>query len=185
MGRRGKLVDRQPPSKTGIPVSCQVCSAVWKKRKDSLKIWAGLCRSCAMKKVASRPGVKERLRQNGIKVMAKVGRLPHYAGRNYRSGPANHKWRGGITPEIMRIRNSSEMKLWRVSVFKRDGFTCTLCGQRGGDLHADHIKPFSLYPGERFLLENGRTLCVACHRAYGACVSDGKITREPTMEKVG
>jgi 5-methylcytosine-specific restriction endonuclease McrA len=52
---------------------------------------------------------------------------------------------------------------WREKVFKRDNYTCVFCKERGGRLHADHIKPFAWFPELRLVLSNGRTLCVKCH----------------------
>jgi hypothetical protein len=73
-------------------------------------------------------------------------------------------WKGGINKINLKIRGSLEYKLWRESVFERDKWTCVWCGEKGGKIHADHIKPFALYPELRFALDNGRTLCVPCHR---------------------
>lgn len=81
-----------------------------------------------------------------------------------RKGEKSHTWRGGITPENRRIYNSVEYKLWRESVFIRDNFTCVWCFKRGGKINADHIKPFAYFPELRFSIDNGRTLCVDCHR---------------------
>lgn len=41
---------------------------------------------------------------------------------------------------------------------------CLICDQRGRTLNADHIKPFALYSDLRFDPNNGRTLCVDCHK---------------------
>lgn len=65
----------------------------------------------------------------------------------------------GKTP----IKQSFEYKEWRKSVFERDNYTCQNCKVRGGELQADHIKPQSVFPELRFILDNGRTLCRPCH----------------------
>jgi 5-methylcytosine-specific restriction endonuclease McrA len=82
----------------------------------------------------------------------------------YFNGDRSPQWRGGVTPKNIIIRNSFKMKQWRADVFKRDDFTCVLCGKHGDRLNADHIKPFSRFPDLRFDVSNGRTLCVPCHR---------------------
>ena len=79
-------------------------------------------------------------------------------------GEKSHRWRGGKTSEAMIIRGSKEYADWRSSVFRRDKFTCQICGSVGGKLNADHIKPFSSHPELRLDVSNGRTLCVECHR---------------------
>ena len=44
---------------------------------------------------------------------------------------------------IHEIRASPQYKMWREAIFTRDNFTCTWClDKRGGNLQADHIKPF-------------------------------------------
>lgn len=75
-----------------------------------------------------------------------------------------NKGKGTKCSEALIIRRSNEYKLWRTSVFVRDGFTCVFCGVVGGRLNADHIKPFSLFPELRLAIDNGRTLCEPCHR---------------------
>ena len=86
-------------------------------------------------------------------------------------GEKSPLWKGGITPGNQKIRHSLEYKLWREAVFKRDNWTCIWCRKRGVSINADHIKPFALFPGLRFAIDNGRTLCVKCHRktdSYGS-----------------
>lgn len=97
-------------------------------------------------------------------------------------GDRHWNWQGGITSEQKRRRNALEYKLWRESVFKRDDYTCQFCGVRGGDLQADHIKPFASYPELRLSLDNGRTLCVLCHRKTGTFAGRGQ-TRQRKLVK--
>lgn len=84
--------------------------------------------------------------------------------RPYQIGNKNPNWKGGVSPQDKVIRGTLEYRLWRISVFERDNYTCVWCHKRGGKLHADHIKPFALYPELRFAIDNGRTLCVPCHQ---------------------
>ncbi len=57
-----------------------------------------------------------------------------------------------------------EYRLWREAVFARDGWTCQECGKVGGELNADHVKPWRDHPELRYDVINGRTLCEGCHR---------------------
>ena len=82
-----------------------------------------------------------------------------------RKGEKSHLWKGGLTSINNIARNSLEYKLWREAVFERDNYTWIWCGDsKGGNLNADHIKPFAHYPELRFAIDNGRTLCIPCHR---------------------
>lgn len=80
------------------------------------------------------------------------------------AGEKSHRWMGGKTSEAMKIRNSQAYADWRNAVFARDDYTCLHCGQRGGRLNADHIKPFARYPELRLDVSNGQTLCFECHK---------------------
>lgn len=104
---------------------------------------------------------KDKMRESKLRKPTKYWlnkKCPHSAGKN------NPGYIHGNSPENKKQRNSMEYSKWRRDVFERDDFTCQECGQRGVKLHADHIKPFSLFPELRFELNNGRTLCVPCHK---------------------
>lgn len=90
-----------------------------------------------------------------------------------------HAWKGGITPLVYIIRRCFEYRQWKSDIFTRDNFTCVMCGKRGGDIQADHypkefykifnennIKTFeqAIVCQEFWNINNGRTLCVKCHK---------------------
>lgn len=79
---------------------------------------------------------------------------------------ANHwNWKGGITPENQRDRNSKEAREWRKNVFSRDDYTCQICHKKGGKINAHHIIPWSENKSLRYELSNGVTLCEKCHKS--------------------
>lgn len=100
-----------------------------------------------------------------------------------RRGALSHFWEGGATELTDQIRNHIKYKLWRESVQKRDHWTCVLCKERnsGGKrmrIEIDHIIPLSFIKKKYSInsiedalgceqlwdMNNGRTLCSACHR---------------------
>lgn len=114
-------------------------------------------------KVINRKGVKKSEHTKKLIKFANTGK--HYSHKTeYKKGENHPNWKGGITSINQRIRTSVQYKLWKKVVLERDKFTCIWCGTKDKTLHVDHIKPFSLYPELRFAIDNGRTLCIDCHK---------------------
>ena len=80
-------------------------------------------------------------------------------------GEKSHFWKGGITEGNQIIRNSFKYAIWRNEIYKRDRWTCRMCGKKcGKDIIAHHLKLFSEFPELRFDVDNGITLCRSCHK---------------------
>lgn len=78
-------------------------------------------------------------------------------------GKDHYRWKGGFKNRSKHY-DSIRLRIWREKVFKRDCYTCQKCGKKGGRLQAHHKKSWSLYPLLRYIVRNGITLCLQCHR---------------------
>lgn len=120
-------------------------------------------------KQRSDPAYRERWLQS------KKGQVPWNAGKTkseypngIASGSEHGNWLGGHRG----LRDSAEYKRFRLSILKRDNYTCTSCGDknykgRGSRalLEVDHIEPVCFAPHRVMDPTNARTLCASCHRA--------------------
>jgi hypothetical protein len=115
-----------------------------------------------------------------------IGSLNPMFGKRGKEHPA---WKENkITDLYTQIRGLPEYIQWRLSVFKRDGFTCKDCGNNK-PLEAEHKFPFALLILENKIgtieqailceklwdTNNGITLCKNCHKntkTYGTRVSE-------------
>ncbi|GAH75225.1 unnamed protein product, partial [marine sediment metagenome] len=95
-------------------------------------------------------------------------------GKNH-SGSNHWNWKGGRSTEIRLLRQSEEYKEWRDAVFRRDNWTCQNpeCGYKGHKIVAHHIKDFEEYPELRYDVDNGQTLCRACHKKLHYNIGEG------------
>lgn len=97
-----------------------------------------------------------------------------------RRGKNHWNWQNGKTSLYRRLRKMLEMDNWRVAIFKRDNYTCQMCGAHGGrknPLNAHHLWKFTDILNKNkintteqarecrdlWLLDNGITVCEKCH----------------------
>lgn len=81
------------------------------------------------------------------------------------TGENHWNWKGGVTPENHRLRNTKEYHDWRHAVYTRDYWTCQHCGKKDrNDIVAHHLKCFHVYVELRHEVSNGLTLCRSCHK---------------------
>lgn len=87
--------------------------------------------------------------------------------------------RNPLRPLYLAVRYCYKSKDWRVKIFHRDNYTCVICEKRGDTLNADHYpKRFvdilrdngidtidkAMACEELWNIQNGRTLCLDCHK---------------------
>ncbi|MEC4616177.1 HNH endonuclease [Tsukamurella tyrosinosolvens] len=152
--------------------TCRTCGSEFQRPNNPRREYQYCSRSCSSKRV--REGALRTVTCPQCTVDFKAWPYEVRNGRRYcGSGCANAARDFGRTEEAKRVRTSKAYAEWRTAVFKRDDYTCVECGQRGGELNADHILPFAHFPDLRLELTNGRTLCVPCHRATDSFGGNG------------
>lgn len=85
--------------------------------------------------------------------------------RDLMTGENNWAWKGGISPERVKLRESDEYYVWRNTVGTRDHFTCQCCGLKTKKVEAHHLFSFIQYEDLRYDVNNGICLCRYCHNA--------------------
>ena len=78
-------------------------------------------------------------------------------------GSNNPNWKGGISPEKNKRVSSAEWKELRKQIYKRDNYTCQICGKhcKKQEIQAHHIIPYHISKDNN--LTNLITLCFVCH----------------------
>jgi hypothetical protein len=145
-------------AETACEYICRPCSAKQYCQRES---WQKAHRGPA-NLTAEQRAVKS---ANAKRQLADQGGVPNAVKftKGSTAGDKNHRWRGGITPEIVRQRIGSEGRAWSRAVMERDNYTCQICFKRGGKLHAHHIKKFSEFSALRLSIDNGVTACADFH----------------------
>lgn len=157
--------------------NCQICNKSFLRKPNQVK--KGLTKYCSSKcrgkgnfkskivkcsfcdkEVYKTPGSIKKFKRSFCSVKCS---------RSFYKGENSPAWRGGVTSERKKQRDSKQYKEWRTLVFERDDYTCQSCKARNGKgkavyLHAHHIKSFHNFPELRFELNNGVTLCIECHK---------------------
>lgn len=163
---------------SGIIIECKMCGIAFYVMPGLIKRSVYCSRKCFDKSKKLYVPSAETIDKISRAVKKKGVVPPSAKGKKYsvehrrkigRSGDSNWNWKGGVTPENQKVRRSAEYKEWRKKVFERDGYRCVECkkGNENGErtsIQADHIKPFYLHPELRLDVNNGRTLCVDCHK---------------------
>ena len=142
--------------------------------------WGKYCtRSCSKKNNSNRTGhtftAEQRVRiSTTLKKKYEQGLIvsPFV---NVKYGEESPNWRGGKTKVGQMLRRDLSYKKWRIGVLERDDYTCQMCNKRGGKLQVDHIKRFADFPELRLELNNGRTLCIPCHKTTGTWGASKKL----------
>lgn len=146
--------------KGAVELKCHSCNEVYSAkpyRADTSKFCSNECRWAGVK---IDPWKNKAVRSHSQEARARISK---HQRENPRRGKDNWNWKGGHRTERKQSMGRYEYKEWRLAVFERDNYTCVICEATGTILHADHIKRWENHPELRYEVDNGRTVCRACH----------------------
>ena len=150
------------------------------KKENPIRYWLGKKTSKEHKEKLSKAHLGKNIgNQNGFK---KGQTAWNKRKKGFIPSEKHWNWKGGITPENLKIRNSLEIKLWRKAVFERDNFTCMKTEIKGGNLQAHHINNFADFPELRTSISNGITFCRNCHKLFHSKYGRKNNTKEQLEE---
>jgi len=80
-------------------------------------------------------------------------------------GRKNPNWKHGNSYKTRHRRSfkSKSWRIWRTKVYKRDNYTCVLCGKTNCVVIPHHILPRRCFPKLIYAVNNGATVCKKCH----------------------
>ena len=135
-----------------------------KQKMSIVQIGKIISEETKLKMSKNRTGMKHS-EETKLKIsIANSGKNSYMFGR---TGNKHHNWNPNLTDEERQdTRQYPEYKKWRKDVYKRDKYTCQICGQISGILNAHHLEGYANNIELRTKLENGITLCKKCHKNF-------------------
>lgn len=96
-------------------------------------------------------------------------------------GKTHPRWDPTLTTEDrLGMRKYPRYSSWRLRVFSRDGWCCSLCGSESS-IEAHHLDGYEWAKNKRTITKNGITLCYECHKRF----HDDCGRRRNTVEQFG
>jgi len=110
------------------------------------------------KKVLPTPWMVNRSISEEVRLNMSIGQKKRFENKE------NHpRWKGGISKNVHSTKEP-RYKEWRSKVFERDNWKCKMLNSKCvGGIQAHHILPWRDFIEERYIINNGITLCQFHH----------------------
>jgi 5-methylcytosine-specific restriction endonuclease McrA len=139
-----------------------------KERWVEYNKYTDLCHKCALQTESYKinNGNANRGKKRTPEQIERLKR-PNYASR----GENNASWDVNKTDEERKIQNEKtrnyvDYYVWRLAIFRKDGYQCQRCGYIGKKINAHHIENYFSNKELRTDINNGIVLCIQCHKLF-------------------